>query len=167
MAVVTASAGKPRVGPRAPGFARRTALARGVGPPLAFLERRGFIPRAGRSTRPRPRCLIAALLLACFTATVEVTNVVDGDTFDARVPVWLHVTVTERIRVLDVDAKERREPGGVEATAFTRRWLATAPQPITVRACRRDSFGRVLGRVGDAAGGSLAEALRAAGHAKP
>ena len=111
------------------------------------------------------RCARGLVLAACLLVTGEVVRVVDGDTFDMRAQVWLNVTVTERVRVLGVDAKEAREPGGAEATAFARAWLEKGP--VRVRACGRDSFGRVLGIVTNASGETLADALKAAGHAKP
>jgi endonuclease YncB( thermonuclease family) len=112
----------------------------------------------------------AALLLAllCWTVAVtEVRAVVDGDTFRARVEVWPGILADETIRVLGVDTPEMRggSPESREAarraTEFTRAWLAQGPVMLWV--CRRDHFGRVLGRVyrGDSV---LADELVHAGH---
>ena len=56
------------------------------------------------------------LLLVCFTAPVNVTRVVDGDTFDITAPTWLNVTVNERVRVLDVNTWEPKDLLGPAAT---------------------------------------------------
>ena len=107
--------------------------------------------------------LSAALL--CWTITTTATRVIDGDTFVANVPIWMDVTLTDqRVRVLGVNTPEPRAPtmaAGLAATAFTREWLARGP--ITIEACKRDAFGRVLGvvRRGDE---TLAAAVIAAGH---
>jgi|FLYL01.1.fsa_nt_gi endonuclease YncB( thermonuclease family) len=105
---------------------------------------------------------------ACATARVtRIVRVVDGDTFDAEVAVrWLQITLTvrERVRVLGVDAWELRDgERGQSARAFTARWLADA-EGVSIRACDRDSFGRVLAEVTNARGERLAEALITGGH---
>ena len=85
------------------------------------------------------------LLLLCLTLVVQpehVKRVIDGDTF-----ILFHVGVPaeERVRVLGVDAVELRTPKGIEAKEFTKTWIANGP--FSMVACKRDSFGRLLGAV--------------------
>lgn len=88
------------------------------------------------------RLLVLALCLILTLTPGHVRRVVDGDTWIAY-----HVGVPpeERIRVLGVDTPERGEPGYDEARLLTGAWLAV--DTFTVRACRRDSFGRLLADV--------------------
>lgn len=80
----------------------------------------------------------------------EITRYVDGDTVDALVRVWMGfqdrpIIIPERIRVLGVDAAELRDPKGPAAKEMTESWLQRGP--VELRACKRDSFGRVLGTI--------------------
>lgn len=82
---------------------------------------------------------------ACLETTIvpeHVKRTIDGDTF-----ILYHVGVPpeERIRVLGVDTPERGQPGADSATAFTRAWVKASD--FIIRACRRDSFGRLLATV--------------------
>jgi micrococcal nuclease len=104
------------------------------------------------------------LMVACLTAQLtpgHVLRTIDGDTF-----ALYHVGTPpeERVRVLGVNTPERGQPNAAEATAFTRAWLAKGP--FTLTACKRDSFGRLLGTV-ERDGGSLSRALIDAGLAVP
>lgn len=83
----------------------------------------------------------------------HVSRVLDGDTF-----ALYHVGTPpeERVRILGVNTPERGQPGAAEATAFTKDWLARGPFDLT--ACKRDSFGRLLGSVtrnGESVAGEL------------
>lgn len=111
---------------------------------------------------------VASLLLAilCWVVNPQVTRVVDGDTFDIMAAVWLNIVVTERVRVLNVDAWEMRQPQGEAARQFTIQWLADH-RKLNLAVCQRDSFGRILAVVADDDGNTLADALKAAGMAKP
>ncbi len=71
------------------------------------------------------------------------------------------VAAVERVRVLGVDAWELDDPRGAAARAFTEAWLGRGP--ITLTACARDHFGRVLAVV-TRGGEDLADALVTAGH---
>jgi Micrococcal nuclease (thermonuclease) homologs len=104
------------------------------------------------------------LALLCLTVTLlpqAVKRVIDGDTF-----ILYHVGVPaeERVRVLDIDTPEKGDQHAVEATQFTRDWLAQGPFVLTT--CKRDSFGRLLAEVMRGSD-SLADSLKAAGYAKP
>lgn len=106
-------------------------------------------------------------ILMCFTVTAMPVRTLDGDTFEALIPIWFGLTAQERVRVLGVDTPELRgptKPTGLQAKAFTEAWLAKGS--VEISACDRDSFGRVLGRVlrnGD----NLADLLIQAGLGSP
>jgi micrococcal nuclease len=87
-------------------------------------------------------------------------RVIDGDTFI----LWsVNVPPEERVRLLGVDTPELREDKGPEAKAFTEAWLTKGP--FRLMACKRDSFGRLLGTL-MREGETLADALKARGLAK-
>ena len=102
-------------------------------------------------------------LALCLSLAVEpghVKRVIDGDTFALY---DVDVVGEARVRILDVDAPERGQPGFADATEYTRAWLARAPFALV--ACEKDSFGRLLARI-TRGQESLAEALVAAGFAR-
>lgn len=111
----------------------------------------------------------AALL--CWTVLAHPVRVLDGDTFEAALET--HVVAIpgsdqprlepERVRLLDVDAPERGQEGYEEARRFVEQWLGK--QPFTLRYCRRDAFGRILGRA-QRNGEDLSMALAAKGLAR-
>ncbi len=100
------------------------------------------------------------LCLAISTTPGHVSRVLDGDTF-----ALYHVGTPpeEKVRVLGVNTPERGQPLYAEAGAFTKSWLAEGPFELT--ACKRDSFGRLLGTItrGD---DNLGQSLLKAGLAK-
>jgi endonuclease YncB( thermonuclease family) len=112
------------------------------------------------------RLLVA--LLACWTAhVVGVERVIDGDSVVLELAIWPKVVVTETVRVLGVDAPERADLlAWRKARGYTEEWLRTSGT-TTVRACKRDSFGRLLGTVVSQTHGDLAAALITAGHGQP
>ena len=72
---------------------------------------------------------------------------IDGDTLEARLAIWLDLTATETIRLLGVDTPERHggtRAAGDAARTFTMEWLESRRGRLSVWACRRDSFGRLL-----------------------
>lgn len=69
--------------------------------------------------------------------TGQVTRVVDGDTFRLD-------TTDERIRVWGLDADERDEPGGAQATAALTALIAG--QTLTCRQRDVDRYGRIVGQ---------------------
>lgn len=103
-------------------------------------------------------------LLLCWIVSATALRVLDGDTFIARLDIWIAQTATHSVRVLGVNTPERRgttRPAGDAARAFTVAWLAD--RPVRVATCGLDHFGRVLGKV-TRDGEDLAAALIAAGH---
>jgi endonuclease YncB( thermonuclease family) len=78
----------------------------------------------------------------------EGVHAIDGDTIEARLAVFVNLVATERIRLLGVNAPERRKETMVQylqAKAFTGQWISGGP--FTVETCKRDSFGRLLAYV--------------------
>src|ERR1051325_3472732 len=72
-----------------------------------------------------------AFLLFCGTAQAE-TYVIDGDTFDLN---------GERIRLFGIDAPEKKQPGGAEATAELRRLMRRDP---VCKEVHRDRYERTV-----------------------
>jgi endonuclease YncB( thermonuclease family) len=114
---------------------------------------------------------VPALVLLCWLVIPEVGRVIDGDTFEAAIPIWLAsagtIVVQERVRLLGVDTPELGEPHGVAAKRFTAEWLTARTGQVSMEVCARDSFGRVLAVVRDrGTGEDLAAALEARGLVK-
>ena len=90
-----------------------------------------------------------ATLLLCWTVIGRPVYTVDGDTFDLVLSIWMNQTNRERVRLIDGDTylntPERGKPGFQVAKDFTAEWLSRGD--VTVFACKRDAFGRVLGMV--------------------
>ncbi len=105
----------------------------------------------------------------------ELVEVVDGDTFRARVTIWLGQTVEVKIRLAGIDTPEingrcaAAKKRARQAKAFTKDWLRK--NPSVLRRVRYDAFpGRVLATVHKQAGknsDTLSAALLARGLAKP
>lgn len=77
----------------------------------------------------------------------RITRVVDGDTIDCEVDAGFCITVTERFRLLDVDAPEVRGPekiAGKAVTAVLKDELAKAVE-IRVHSRKKGNFRRWLG----------------------
>jgi len=104
--------------------------------------------------------------------SLEVLRIVDGDTFEARVRIWLGTEIVTRVRIAGIDAPElhgqcaeeiRRAEAATEALAR----LLTAGR-AEILDIRPDKYnGRVVARVRDLAGNDVGAALLAAGHAVP
>lgn len=89
-------------------------------------------------------------LCLCWTVSLSpghITAIVDGDTVKlAAFQVWPGIAASgEIVRVLGVDTPERGQPNFEIASGFTATWLSKGP--FTMKACRRDSFGRLLGEI--------------------
>ena len=84
--------------------------------------------------------------------SAEVVRVIDGDTIEVRVRVWLGQFVETRVRLADIDAPELRGACAGE-TALAQRALAhladlLATGAVTLRDIRYGTFaGRVVARV--------------------
>ena len=102
----------------------------------------------------------------------EIVRVIDGDTVEARVHVWLGLDQTVRLRIRDIDAPEMHGhcPGEREAAAAARDFL-TELLGTEALSLTRIAFDKYGGRV-DAAihlpsGKDVAAAMLAAHHARP
>lgn len=71
-----------------------------------------------------------------------VTNVVDGDTFDAIVDLGFNITTVQRFRLLYVNTPERGFKGAVEATEFTKEQILG--KTLYIETEKDDAFGRWL-----------------------
>lgn len=87
----------------------------------------------------------ALIQQACLHITIpaaQISNTHDGDTFTAYA---FAVPPFEHVRVLGVDTPELKDSlttKAREARVYTTAWLARGP--VTLDACKRDSFGRYL-----------------------
>jgi micrococcal nuclease len=99
-----------------------------------------------------------------FVYRAKVLRVIDGDTLQMHVDRGHDDYSIRIVRLLNIDCPEKNQPGGSEATEFTRQW--TGSNRLLVRSDQEDSFGRWLVVVEKESGENLADALRTAGHVK-
>lgn len=109
----------------------------------------------------------------------RVTEVVDGDTLDVRVAIWLDQEVTTRVRVDGIDTPENRSDCAdekrmaQEAKRKLAALVASATEgkgdgSIRLHDVQHDKYGgRVRARVTLADGTDLAQAMIRTGHARP
>jgi micrococcal nuclease len=90
--------------------------------------------------------------------TGRVVGVTDGDTIKV-----LHANQSETVRLLGVDAPEKRQAYGDRARRFTAE--LAFDRTVTVHAAGRDRYGRLLGEVVLPNGRSLNQELVRAGYA--
>ena len=102
----------------------------------------------------------------------ELVEVIDGDTFRARVDIWLGQSVTVKVRLQGVDTPEMNGKCAAEkklarrAKAFAENWLKTN-QAQLVNVHYGTYAGRVLATAQIKNGDSLSAALLAENLAKP
>jgi micrococcal nuclease len=102
----------------------------------------------------------------------EIVRVIDGDTVEARIHIWLGQDQTTHIRLRGIDAPELRGhcPGEREAAAAARDHLAhlLALGRVTVTDISTDKYGgRVDARIRLPDGTDISAAMIKAGHALP
>lgn len=98
----------------------------------------------------------------------EVTNVVDGDTFDATLDLGFGASLKVRLRVLRINAPEMHgasAAAGAAALEYARSLLSSGPVVVTTH--ETDHFGRWLADVRLADGRDFGGAMVTAGHAVP
>ncbi|MEO8667108.1 MAG: thermonuclease family protein [Bauldia sp.] len=100
----------------------------------------------------------------------EVLRVVDGDTLEARVRIWLRQDVTIDIRLRGIDAPElkgRCRDETILAAAATDRLAELAGKTISLTEIGEDKYGgRVLARVVNAEGGDVGALMLESGLAR-
>ncbi len=99
-------------------------------------------------------------------------RVIDGDTVEVRVRLWLHQELTTRVRLRGINAAEPHGPCPAEraaAEAARRHLIALlGAGPVTLTEIGPDPFaGRVVAALAAADGRDAGTALRAAGLAVP
>ncbi|MFN3075987.1 MAG: thermonuclease family protein [Alphaproteobacteria bacterium] len=126
----------------------------------------------------------AALVAVCLLATpafaeelagpfvADVVRVIDGDTFQARVHIWLGQELVTAVRLRGIDAPELRGACDSErvAAVAARDHLAAllGSGPVQVSAISRDKYGgRVDAAVRLPSGEDAAAAMLSAGHVQP
>jgi len=102
----------------------------------------------------------------------ELVEVIDGDTFRARVDIWLGQSVTVRVRLKGIDTPEMKGKCAAEkelarqAKAFAENWFKKN-QARLVNVHYGTYAGRVLATAQTKSGDSLSAALLAENLAKP
>lgn len=97
----------------------------------------------------------------------ELGEVIDGDSIKLSVDLGFYVNTTVHIRLLGVDCPERNDPEAWRlAREFAQNWL-TETGKITLECFGREKYGRWLGRVFNAQGKSLSDALIDSGFGVP
>lgn len=99
----------------------------------------------------------------------EIVRVIDGDTVEARIRVWLGLDVTTSIRIRDIDAPELRgdcPEAGAASRDHLVRLLGSAP--VSVSNIKNDKYGgRVDAAIALPDGRDVAAVQLAVGHAIP
>jgi hypothetical protein len=107
-----------------------------------------------------------------WTYRAALIGVIDGDTLRLEIDLGFHVRTQQDIRLLAVSAPEHDEPGGQEATAYVKEWLAalwdvTPPRwPLLVTTLinhnvepeEKRTFMRYLGTISDIVDGRILNA---------
>jgi endonuclease YncB( thermonuclease family) len=119
--------------------------------------------------QPTPAAAGEALLPGPFDA--EVLRVVDGDTIDARVRIWIGQDVTVAVRIRGIDAPELKGRCPLEsamAADAAERLASLAGSRLSLTEIGEDKYGgRVLAHVENAGGGDVAALMLASGLARP
>lgn len=123
--------------------------------------------------------LAAALVTAAFPAltaerlagpyAAQTLRVIDGDTIDARVPIWLGLELTVLVRLRGIDAPELHGPCPAQAQAAKDALVTlVGAGPITLTDIAHDKYAsRVDARITLPDGQDVAATLLAMGLARP
>jgi endonuclease YncB( thermonuclease family) len=102
-----------------------------------------------------------------WTVRATVTKIHDGDTLTADLDLGWKITLAgQPVRLARCNAPELATVDGRQALAYLQT-LVRVGDLVTVVSTRLDKYGRVLGEVTTETGIDLADAMIAAGHAKP
>ncbi len=128
----------------------------------AELERGAIVP-GSIAPAPQRRFLPGPYL-------AEAIRIIDGDTFETRVSIWLGLEIVTKIRLAGIDAPEMRgkcpeeKRRALEARDMLARLLEQAP--IRIVDVRPDKYnGRVVARALDRDNRDISQAMLAAGQA--
>ncbi len=86
----------------------------------------------------------------------EILKVIDGDTVDVLIDLGFKIYITQRIRLVGIDAPETRtkdieeKKKGLDSKEFVQRFLDNAKQnskDIVIRTTIDDKYGRILGEI--------------------
>jgi micrococcal nuclease len=122
--------------------------------------------------RERPAAPAAPIAMRVQHAVpAEVIRVIDGDTVEMRMLVWLDQHLTTRVRLRGVDAPERSSRCANEARqaeAATAELIRTlAGQKLFLTQISRDKYGgRVVAKIVTGDGADIGERMLAGGHAR-
>ena len=101
----------------------------------------------------------------------KIINVVDGDTVDAYINLGFSVSVTVRLRILDLDTPEIFHPTydnereqGIAAKELAEKFLLD--RDVTIQTHKKGKYGRYLASI-DMDGVDFAIAMKQAGFIKP
>lgn len=81
-----------------------------------------------------------------YTYAALITNVVDGDTVDARIDVGFGIGLTDRLRLKGINAPEIETPAGRLARKFLKDYFKTCPT-VVIRSFKSEMYGRWLADV--------------------
>ena len=98
----------------------------------------------------------------------KILRVVDGDTVDAIVDLGCHVQITERLRLLGVDAPEKRKPtkeAGDAATDYLRELIEGKQVAIKTELDKSGKYGRLLATIYLDDGKNVNDLMVTSGHA--
>lgn len=141
---------------------------------LVLLFPAGFA--LGVSMRPAPHAATIDDAPAAATAPdshrAQIVRVIDGDTVEARIAIWIGQEIVTKIRLRGIDAPElagacAQERERAEAARERLRGLVQG-QPVIVSAVGPDRyFGRVVARIASPSGQDLGQQLLGEGLARP
>jgi endonuclease YncB( thermonuclease family) len=80
-----------------------------------------------------------------WTYRAYVTQVMDGDTFEAIIDLGFEITMLQKLRLRGLDAREIESREGMEAKKFLEKQLQTSP--ILIRTVKSDKYDRYLADV--------------------
>jgi endonuclease YncB( thermonuclease family) len=106
------------------------------------------------------------------TYSAIVTRVIDGDTFEARIHIWLGQEALTRVRLKGIDAPELRGkcPGEQKAAQAAREHLTSLLSDgfVFLTEIEADKYGdRIVAHARLPSGEDVAAQMLAVGHAKP
>jgi|TARA_Y100000034_G_scaffold132590_1_gene195967 micrococcal nuclease len=104
----------------------------------------------------------------------KVDRVIDGDTVDVIFDLGFGISLANRVRLAEIDTPEMRtrdlkeKEAGLSAYVFTKAWLDSVNGDIFIETTldKAGKYGRVIGKIFNANGDCLNDALLKFGHAE-